>query len=80
MSKHILLQILIKITLFQENKIVKFFNEFKNFISDPKKFANCKYYDINQIKSLKICNEKRSLSLFQFNTCSLLKILMAVNA
>ena len=52
------------------------FNEFNNF-SDRNKnqenVSNCKYYDLNEVKSLNKLNNKSFLSLFHLNICSLSK-------
>ena len=39
----------------------------------PEKVINSKYYDINQLPTLKEFTDKSSLSLFHVNICSLLK-------
>ena len=52
------------------------FNEFNNFSDKnktPENVSNCKYYNLNEIKSFNKLNNKSSLSLFHLNTCSLQK-------
>ena len=53
------------------------FNQFKGFSSDQKQnsdtLRNCKYYNIDEIKSLNKLNDKHSLSLFHINACCLTK-------
>ena len=39
----------------------------------PVNVVNSKYYDIDQVQTLKFPNEHRSLSLFYINACSLNK-------
>ena len=41
--------------------------------NDPVNVANSKYYDIDQIQTLKFPNKHKSLALFHINTCSLNK-------
>ena len=40
---------------------------------DSVEHVNCKYYDIEQFKTLKSLNNKNALSMFHLNTCSLVK-------
>ena len=53
------------------------YNQFNN--TSPEKnnelvnVLNSKYYDINQIQTLKFPNKNKSLALFQINECSLNK-------
>ena len=52
------------------------FNEFNNFSDQNKNqenVSNCKYYDLNEVKSLNKLNNKSFLSLFHLNICSLSK-------
>ena len=60
----------------QEN-IPNLFNEFNNLSSDQnnnsENIINCKYYDIDEIQTLNKLNNKRTLSLFHINSCSLSK-------
>ena len=59
----------------QEN-LRDLFNEFNNFSDKnktPENISNCKYYNLNEIKSFNKLNNKSSLSLFHLNTCSLQK-------
>ena len=60
----------------QEN-LTNLFNEFNNLSSDQynnsENIINCKYYDIDEIQTLKKLNSKRTLSLFHINSCSLPK-------
>ena len=44
---------------------------------DVDKINNCKYYDVEQMQTLKI--PKNSLKMFHINACSLNKILMTLN-
>ena len=44
-------------------------HEFK----DPKNVVNCKYYNLEEVQTMKIPNKKNSLSLFHINACSLSK-------
>ena len=41
--------------------------------NDPENVVNSKYYDIDQIQTLKFPNKHKSLSLFHINACSLNK-------
>ena len=60
----------------QEN-LTNLFNGFNNLSSDQSNnseyIINCKYYDIDEIQTLKRLNSKRTLSLFHLNSCSLSK-------
>ena len=60
----------------QEN-LTNLFNEFNNLSSDQnnnsENIINCKYYDIDEIQTLNKLNNKRTLSLFHINSCSLSK-------
>ena len=53
------------------------YNQFNNTSpeksNDPVNVVNSKYYDIDQIQTLKFPNEHKSLALFHINTCSLNK-------
>ena len=40
---------------------------------DPKNVVKCKYYNLEEIQTMKIPNKKICLSLFHINTCSLSK-------
>ena len=53
-------------------------NQFNNNTSpedntDPQDVVQCKYCDINELKTMKIPNEVKSLPLFHINVCSLNK-------
>ena len=39
--------------------------------NDPKNLVNSKYYDIDQIQTLRFPDKHKSLALFHINTCSL---------
>ena len=58
----------------QEN-LTYIFNEFNNLSPDQsnnsENITNCKYYDIDEIQTLKKLNNKCTLSLFRINSCSL---------
>ena len=60
----------------QEN-LTNLFNEFNNLSSDQnnnsENIINCKFYDIDEIQTLNKLNNKRTLSLFHINSCSLSK-------
>ena len=64
-------------TLKSAKNLSNLFNEFNNFSSEQNEntgnIINCKYYDIEEIKSLNNLNHKTALSLFHINTCSLSK-------
>ena len=53
------------------------YNQFKTVLqkknNDPVNVVNSKYYDIDQIQTLKFPNKHKSLALFHINTCSLNK-------
>ena len=54
------------------------FNQFNNIPQthdhrDPENFVRCKYYDLEEVQSMKIPNKNSCLSLFHINTCSLNK-------
>ena len=53
------------------------YNQFNNTSpekdNDPVNVVNSKYYDIDQIQTLKFPNKHKSLSLFHINACSLNK-------
>ena len=53
------------------------YNQFNNTSpeknNDPVNVVNSKYYDIDQIQTLKFPNKHKSLALFHINTCSLNK-------
>ena len=40
---------------------------------DPENVVNCKYYNLEEVQTIKIPNKKNSLSLFHINACSLSK-------
>ena len=42
-------------------------------MNDSNNDVNSKYYSINEIRSLKIANKNKSLSMFHINTCPLNK-------
>ena len=54
------------------------FNQFNNIPQthdhkDPGNVVRCKYYDLEEVQSMKIPNKNSCLSLFHINTCSLTK-------
>ena len=54
------------------------FNQFNNMLQthdhkDPENVVRCKYYDLEEVQSMKIPNKNSCLSLFHINTCSLNK-------
>ena len=53
------------------------FNQFNNAIpenrSDPENVIQIKYYDMEELQNIKFFNKENSLSLFQINSCSLIK-------
>ena len=54
------------------------FNQFNNSsqihdFKDRDNVANCKYYNLEEVQTMKIPNKKNSLSLFHINACSLSK-------
>ena len=53
------------------------YNQFNNTSpeknNDPINVVNSKYYDIDQIQTLKFPNKHKSLALFHINACSLNK-------
>ena len=54
------------------------FNQFNNSsqihdFKDPENVVKCKYYNLEEVQTMKIPNKKSSLSLFHINTCSLSK-------
>ena len=54
------------------------FNQFNNVPQtndheDPKNGVTCKYYDLDEVQSMKIPIKNSCLSLFHINTCSLNK-------
>ena len=54
------------------------FNQFNNSsqihdFKDPENVVNCKYYNLEEVQTMKIPNKKNSLSLFHINACSLSK-------
>ena len=65
------------LTLKPTKNLSHLFNEFNSFFSDinnsPENVINSKYYDIDQLQTLKEFTEISSFSLFRLNTCSLSK-------
>ena len=59
------------------SKLEHLVNQFNNANpengNDPEKTASSKYYDIDEMYSIKIPHKNKSLSLFNINTCSLNK-------
>ena len=57
--------------------LTNFLTQFNDFSSDQKRnssnIRNCNYNNIDEIQSLNKLNDKRSLSLFHINACSLTK-------
>ena len=54
------------------------FNQFDNIPQthdhkDPENVVRCKYYDLEEVQSIKIPNKNSCLFLFHINTCSLNK-------
>ena len=54
------------------------FNQFKNSsqiydFKDPENVVNCKYYNLEEVQTMKITNKKNCLSLFHINACFLCK-------
>ena len=52
------------------------FNQFNNSseihgFKDPENVVSCKYYNLEEVQTMKIPNKKNSLSLFHINACSL---------
>ena len=52
------------------------FNQFNDITEnhtsrDPDNVVKCRYYDIEDIQTLKIKSKSKSLSMFHINTCSL---------
>ena len=55
------------------------FNQFNNIPQahdhkNPENAVRCKYYDLEEVQSMKISNKNSCLSLFHINTCPLNKI------
>ena len=58
------------------------FNQFNNSsqihdFKDPENVVSCKYYNLEEVQTMKIPNKKNYLSLFHINACSLSKNLSA---
>ena len=54
------------------------FNQFNNSsqihdFKDSENIVSCKYYNLEEVQTMKIPNKKNSLSLFHINACSLSK-------
>ena len=53
------------------------FNQYNNSSperqNDPENVVNSRYFNIDQIQSLELCQKEKSLSLFHINACSLNK-------
>ena len=54
------------------------FNQFNNIPQthdhkDPENVVRCKYYDLEEVKSMKVPNKNSCLSLSHINTCSFSK-------
>ena len=65
--------LLLKPSLNLELLINQFNNATPENNNDPKKISSSKYYDINEMHSIKIPQYNKSLSLFHINICSLNK-------
>ena len=66
------------LVLKQPANLCQLFNQFNNTNEnhrkkDPDNAVKFRYYDIEEIQSLKIPNKSKSLSMFHINTCSLSK-------
>ena len=65
------------LTLTSPKNLSNLFNEFNNFSSqqnkDTENVINCKYYNIDEIRSISNLNDKDDLSLVDINTCFLSK-------
>ena len=66
------------LVLKQPANLSQLFNQFNNTTEnhtnkDPDNAVQCRYYDIQEIQTLKIPNKSKSLSMFHINTCSLSK-------
>ena len=53
-------------------------NQFNNnaspeYNTDPENVVQSKYYDIDELQTMKISNKDKSLALFHINACSLNK-------
>ena len=59
------------------SELALLYNQFNNTSpekhNDPENVVNSKYYDIDQIQTLKFPNKQKSLALFHINACSLNK-------
>ena len=66
------------LVLKQPANLSQLFNQFDNTNKnhtnkDPDNVVKCRYYDIEEIQTLKIPNKSKFLSMFPINTCSLSK-------
>ena len=66
------------LVLKQPANLSQLFNQFNNTnenhtSKDPDNAVKCRYYDIEEIQTLKIPNKSKSLSMLHINTCSLSK-------
>ena len=66
------------LVLMQPANLSQLFNQFNNTTKnhtnkDPDNAVKCRYYDIEEIQTLKIPNKSKSLSMFHIDTCSLSK-------
>ena len=66
------------LVLKQSANLSQLFNQFNNTTEthtnkDPDNAVKCRYFDIEEIQTLKIPNKSKSLSMFHINTCSLSK-------
>ena len=65
------------LSLKPSSELALLYNQFNNTSSekhnDPENVVNSKYYDIDQIQTLKFPNKQKSLALFRINACSLNK-------
>ena len=62
------------VTLFCDPNLNSLFNQFNissqtHDFEDPGNIVNCKYYNLEEVQTMKIPNKKSSLSLFHINTC-----------
>ena len=66
------------LVLKQPANLSQLFNQFNNITEnhtnrDPDNVMKCRYFDIEEIQTLKIPNKRKSLSMFHINACSLTK-------
>ena len=66
------------LVLKQPANLSQLFNQFNNITEnhtnrDPDNVMKCRYFDIEEIQTLKIPNKRKSLSMFHINECFLIK-------